>query len=91
MKDRFMKNGVFSLEYDKETLRDMVLELQEVINKTIEYINKYESIRAYYEYIDEDGYEEYNCDEDFKKELLDILKKEDIKSIVTKEQFESIK
>ena len=29
MKDRFMKNGVFSLEYDKETLRDMVLELQE--------------------------------------------------------------
>ena len=71
MKDRFMKNGVFSLEYDKETLRDMVLELQEVINKTIEYINKYESIRAYYEYIDEDGYDEYNCDEDFKKELLD--------------------
>ena len=28
-KERFMKNGVFSLEYDKETLRDMVLELQE--------------------------------------------------------------
>ena len=73
MKDRFMKNGVFSLEYDKETLRDIVLELQEVIDKVIEYINKYESIRAYYEYIDEDGYEEYNCDEDFKKELLDIL------------------
>ena len=74
MKDRFMKNGVFSLEYDKETLRDMVLELQEVIDNAIEYINKYESIRAYYEYIDEDGYEEYNCDEDFKKELLGILK-----------------
>lgn len=81
MKDRFMKNGVFSLEYDKETLKDMVLDLQEenqklkeVINNAIEHINKYESIRAYYEYIDEDGYEEYNCDEDFKKELLDILK-----------------
>ena len=29
MKDRFMKNDVFSLEYDKETLKDMVLELQE--------------------------------------------------------------
>lgn len=29
MKERFMKNGVFSLEYDKETLRDMVLELRE--------------------------------------------------------------
>lgn len=46
---------------------------KEVINNTIECINKYESIRAYYEYIDEDGYDEYNCDEDFKKELLDIL------------------
>ena len=47
MKDRFMKNGVFSLEYDKETLRDMVLELQlenkkqkEVIDKAIEYIKE---------------------------------------------------
>lgn len=46
MKDKFMKNGVFSLEYDKETLRDMVLELQEesqkqkeVIDKAIEYID----------------------------------------------------
>lgn len=29
MKDKFIKNGVFSLEYDKETLRDMVLELQQ--------------------------------------------------------------
>ena len=74
IQDKFVKNGVFSLEYDKETLRDMVLELQEVINKAIEYINKYESIRAYYVYIDEDGYDEYNCDEDFKSELLDILK-----------------
>ena len=50
---------------------------KEKIDRAIEYINKYESIRAYYEYIDEDGYEEYNCDEDFKKELLRILKKED--------------
>ena len=46
---------------------------KEVIDNTIECINKYESIRGYYEYIDEDGYDEYNCDEDFKKELLDIL------------------
>ena len=29
VQDKFIKNGVFSLEYDKETLRDMVLELQE--------------------------------------------------------------
>lgn len=35
MKDRFMKNGVFSLEYDKETLKDMVLELQEELECTI--------------------------------------------------------
>ena len=47
---------------------------KEVIDKAIEYIKKYESIKAYYEYIDEDGYDEYNYDEDFKKELLDILK-----------------
>ena len=46
---------------------------KEVIDNAIEHINKYESIRAYYEYIDEDGYEEYNCNEDFKSELLDIL------------------
>ena len=29
MNERCMKNGVFSLEYDKETLRDIVLELQQ--------------------------------------------------------------
>ena len=28
-KEKYMKNGVFSLEYDKETLKDMVLELQD--------------------------------------------------------------
>lgn len=47
---------------------------QAIFDKAIEYINKYESIKAYYEYIDEEGYDEYNYDEDFKKELLDILK-----------------
>lgn len=39
MKDRFMKNGVFSLNYDKETLRDMVLELQEE-NENLLYYKK---------------------------------------------------
>ena len=39
MKDRFMKNGVFSLEYDKETLRDIVLELQQE-NKNLLYYKK---------------------------------------------------
>lgn len=43
MKDKFMKNGVFSLEYDKETLKDMVLELQEENKKQkerIEYLER---------------------------------------------------
>ena len=51
MKDKFMKNGVFSLEYDKETLKDMVLELQaesqkqkEAIEKAIEYIKELNEI-----------------------------------------------
>ena len=38
----FHKNGVFSLEYDKETLRDMVLEYQERIDKAIEYIETHQ-------------------------------------------------
>lgn len=72
---------------DEKELNDVVdyineLERQckkqkEVIDKAIKHINKYESIKAFYEYIDEDGYEEYNCDEDFKKESLDILKGSD--------------
>lgn len=45
------------------------------IDKAIEYINKYESIKAYYEY-EECGYEEYNYDNDFKDDLLEILKGE---------------
>lgn len=40
MKDRFMKNGVFSLEYDKETLRDMVLELHDENKMQKEVIDK---------------------------------------------------
>ena len=55
-------------------LREENKKYKEVFDKAIEYINKYENIKAYYEYIDEDGYDEYNYDEDFKKELLDILK-----------------
>ena len=47
--------------------------LKTKIKNAIDYINKYEDIKAYYEYIDEDDYEEYNYDEDFKKELIHIL------------------
>ena len=47
--------------------------LKTKIKNAIEYINKYENIKAYYEYIDEDEYDEYNYDEDFKEELIHIL------------------
>ena len=44
MKEKYMKdfNGekIFSLEYDKETLRDMVLDKQEEIEKLNKRINK---------------------------------------------------
>ena len=50
MKDRFMKNGVFSLEYDKETLKDMVLELQEenqeLKQKYLNAVSDYETTMA---------------------------------------------
>jgi phosphotransacetylase len=49
-------------------------ELQNRIDKAVEYINKFESIKAYYEYTDEDGYDEYNYDDDFKEDILNILK-----------------
>lgn len=61
------------LKYIKNLQRENK-KYKEVIDKAIKYINKCENIKAYYEYIDEDGYDEYNYDEDFKKELLDILK-----------------
>ena len=79
MKDKFMKNGVFSLEYDKETLRDIVLELQEenkkqkeVIDKAVKYIDDLRDDSA-----ERQGF--YNCFPDDLyipdiNELLDILK-----------------
>lgn len=63
MEDRFMKNGVFSLEYDKETLKDMVLELQEenkklkMINEEYERLNK-EKYRGF-KIIDVQEYDRY--------------------------------
>ena len=56
MKDRFMKNGVFSLEYDKETLRDIVLELQEENKKQKEVIDKLNDLLSdeFLEVIDRD-------------------------------------
>lgn len=74
MKDKFMKNGVFSLEYDKETLRDMVLELQEesqkqkeVINNAIEYIKEKQKIQ--YKFV----LSHIECDD-----LLEILEDKEV-------------
>ncbi len=44
MKERFMKNGVFSLEYDKETLKDMVLELQEENQELKKQVENYKKL-----------------------------------------------
>ncbi len=72
MSERFMKdfNGekVFSLEYDKETLRDMVLEKQERIDKAIEYINEHLEATEYGEIILTHTFDKHNL-----KELKDIL------------------
>lgn len=48
--------------------------LENRINKAIEYINVFESIRAYFEYVDGDGYDGYDYDDNFKKDILEILK-----------------
>lgn len=88
MKDRFMKNGVFSLEYDKETLRDIVLELQEENKKQKEVI---EEVRdritiKLRRYINE---KDYVIDDVALDELLQILDKVkdnvDLKDILKKE------
>ena len=47
--------------------------LKDKIEKVIEYVNHYESIKGYYEY-EECGYDEYNYEEDLKEELLELLK-----------------
>lgn len=64
------------LKKENQELKEQLQKQKEVNNKAIEYINKYENIKAYYEYIDEDEYDEYNYDEDFKKELIHILQGE---------------
>ena len=68
------KEDIETIQGYVEMIENENQKYKEVIDKAIEHINKYESIKAYYEYIDEDDYDEYNYDEDLKKELLDILK-----------------
>lgn len=73
-KQRFHKNfngeQIFCLENDKETFKDMVLELQERIDKSIGYIKEHIRQDAEYPYYMEMLVEE-------KDELLNILQGED--------------
>lgn len=74
MTESELKDFIVELQEENSRYERKNQKYKEVIDKATKHINKYESIKAYYEYIDEDGYDEYNYDEDFKKELLDILK-----------------
>lgn len=40
---RYYKNGVFSLEYDKETMSDMIDDYKSRWEKALEYINKHKA------------------------------------------------
>lgn len=73
---RAEENDIKLLKERIDFLIDRNDEKQDRIDKAVEYINKFESIKAYYEYIDEDGYDEYNYDDDFKEDILNILKGE---------------
>lgn len=52
-KELYMKKGVFSLEYDKETLRDMVLELQSNWNSLREWLLEKAKGKLYFTEYDE--------------------------------------
>lgn len=72
-KEKFIKKGVYSLEYDKEKLRDMILELQEKNQKQKEVINK--AMEFLYK-IKFDKTDKYICISEYieYQQLLDILK-----------------
>lgn len=73
--NKYMKNfngeKVFSLEYDKETLRDMVIEKQEEIERLHSIIKE---VREYIDYFLKEGHTK-NWKQ-FEYSLLEILDKE---------------
>ena len=76
MKDKFMKNGVFSLEYDKETLRDMVLELQEENKRLKDKLSKIETLIINHNCDTGDIYYKYNnrcVKSELKQRILEIV------------------
>lgn len=62
------------LQDENKVLKQEIERLHSIIKEVREYINHYETIRGYFEY-EELGYDEYNYEEDLKKELLEILDK----------------
>ena len=71
---RYHKKGAFSLEYDKETLRDMVDELQERIEKAVKYIENTPLYETTYDYNMEEELEiQIVSDETASNKLLNIL------------------
>ena len=79
MKDKFMKNGVFSLEYDKETLRDMVLELQEENKQLKDKLSKIETLIINHNCDTGDIYYKYNSKflkSELKQRILEIVYEE---------------
>ena len=76
MKDKFMKNGVFSLEYDKETLRDMVLELQQENKRLKDKLSKIETLIINHNCDTGDIYYKYNnrfLKSKLKQRILEIV------------------
>ena len=76
MKDKFIKNGVFSLEYDKETLRDMVLELQEENKRLKDKLSKIETLIINHNCDTGDIYYKYNnrfLKSELKQRILEIV------------------
>ena len=66
------KEELLLVNYIKQ-LQQENARLKDKIEKVIEYVKHYETIRGYYEYV-ENGYDEYNYEEDLKEELLEMLK-----------------
>ena len=68
LKQFYDKKGVYSLEYDKETLSTMICKLQERIDKGVEYLEKAQ-----------EGLEEWHFDgyDPNLLEVINILKGED--------------
>lgn len=63
----------YKLKKENQKLKDNWNKQKEVIDKANDFIKKYSIPRAYYNYIDDDGCNEYIYDEDFKEQLLKIL------------------